>query len=662
MKNPLYSQEPERAYLRIIRSSAAVLEKARSEDVPTYAPHLFAGALELWERVQEEFTKCSPVEQVTKYLEQFLEKLAKASEQSARSKEELSELVRLRTESLRSVWVRYHSPEILMKAEHDYRKAIALAENGNLNAARKHAAYASKSYREATLQSLERGPLASLENQLKYSHQFLPHKRIEEADLELSDLRNALDGARRGDLEISALRARIGISRFSIGQLLGLGSDLFVDDFFPTPPDGGLDPETTGPPKAPLSMRITDRAADSLSVTWQDRSSTDEVNYLERREEDGPWEVVAEFGPLSDWITYQDTGLEPDTRYCYRVRVENSFGSKTTPSDNRACGYTRDGNNLRVWRIQITIRTADIPDAGTSDDVRVRLNSPLATYIPHLNQTWLDYGPQLITPFPVVWSDDFDRGREFTYDLRLPYISELSDITLISIVKEGTDALGIAEISLRVNGVQVFERFFGETASTCLWIDEDDGHSPIYTVSHAELRAHPSWQAYVASPPDPPLQISSGELVSRLEGIMGDSIHGTELYWDRDHFFGSAWVEVKRLNDTTLEVDLDLGVDVPVLGDPEVDINFHLNFNLTCNQAAGTATLVVTTTDFDASVDFDLLDEIVTLGGINYFEDRIAEAMEAGFNNITEVITINSGGLCPRIEIDNNGNVNFRPF
>ena len=143
---------------------------------------------------------------------------------------------------------------------------------------------------------------------------------------------------------------------------------------------------------------------------------------------------------------------------------------------------------------------------------------------------------------------------------------------------------------------------------------------------------------------------------------MGDSIHGTELYWDRDHFFGSAWVEVKRLNDTTLEVDLDLGVDVPVLGDPEVDINFHLNFNLTCNQAAGTATLVVTTTDFDASVDFDLLDEIVTLGGINYFEDRIAEAMEAGFNNITEVITINSGGLCPRIEIDNNGNVNFRPF
>src|SRR3990172_4966064 len=79
MKNPLYSQEPERAYLRIIRSSAAVLEKARSEDVPTYAPHLFAGALELWERVQEEFTKCSPVEQVTKYLEQFLEKLAKAS-------------------------------------------------------------------------------------------------------------------------------------------------------------------------------------------------------------------------------------------------------------------------------------------------------------------------------------------------------------------------------------------------------------------------------------------------------------------------------------------------------------------------------------------------------------------------------------------------------
>jgi hypothetical protein len=92
--------------------------------------------------------------------------------------------------------------------------------------------------------------------------------------------------------------------------------------------------------------------------------------------------------------------------------------------------------------------------------VEVRLNSPrnLLTHAPRGNSTWLDYGPRLISPFPV-WSDDFDRGREFTYDLNLSNISELSDITMLTIAKDGTDGIGIAEISLKVNGVEVFERF-----------------------------------------------------------------------------------------------------------------------------------------------------------------------------------------------------------
>lgn len=130
---------------------------------------------------------------------------------------------------------------------------------------------------------------------------------------------------------------------------------------------------------------------------------------------------------IDQWTSHEDTGLQSDTFYCYRVRTENAFGSNVTPVDNQACGYTRvSGSRLEeeekdtpvpVWRVQVTIRTADVSNAGTEDAVQIRLNSPLSLsrYSPRGNETWLDYGPRLDSPIgtPAVWRDDFDRGREF---------------------------------------------------------------------------------------------------------------------------------------------------------------------------------------------------------------------------------------------------------
>ena len=57
------------------------------------------------------------------------------------------------------------------------------------------------------------------------------------------------------------------------------------------------------------------------------------------------------------------SGLLPDRLYCYRIRARNSFGSDVTPQDKQACGYTRDGNNLTLGRVQLRIRVADIANA-----------------------------------------------------------------------------------------------------------------------------------------------------------------------------------------------------------------------------------------------------------------------------------------------------------
>jgi hypothetical protein len=444
-------------------------------------------------------------------------------------------------------------------------------------------------------------------------------------------------------------------------------------------PGGGgvVDPGWTfGPHDPPVTMRIGQRTKNSLSVGWQNLSSSQgpldlsggDINKLIRQKEDGPWEVVTEFGQLTGWTNYTDTGLEPDTRYCYRVRVENEFayGSRTTLQPNQACGYTRGAKSLKVWRAQLTIRTADVADAGTGDSVKVLLNSPLITYAPSGNSTWLDYGPRIIGSIQTqsgtvqVWSDDFDRGREFTYDLNLSDISELSDITMITIAKEGTNALGIAEISLKINGVEVFERLFGETASTCLWIDEDDGYSPIYSIWQSELRAHPGWQGYIASPPAAPFVISNDEIVSRLESMIGNEIHGTGAYWDKDQFYPPAWVEATRLDNETLQVDVDLGADVPILSDPEVDLDFRLQFETACNPQAGTATLKITTTNFSSNVDFGILQKVITLGIVEFLEHDIAKGIENAFQPITQTIVLDTGGVCPTVVVDELGNIRFQ--
>jgi hypothetical protein len=407
-----------------------------------------------------------------------------------------------------------------------------------------------------------------------------------------------------------------------------------------------------------LTIRVTNRTEKSLTVVWQDRSNRDETNVLLRQRENESWEAIAEFGALSGWTEYTDSNLDPDTLYSYRVRSENYMGVVTTPLDNRAGGWTRGGNEIGVWRIQLRIRTADVSDAGTEDPIQVRLTSPLATFSPNGNQRWLDYGPRFEG---TSWRDDFVRDREFTYDLDQSYIRELSDITMLTIRKEGSDAIGIAEITLLVNEEEVFNRHFGETSSTCLWIDDGAGQSPSYTIWHRELRADPRWQAFTAKQHLPPLRITNEDIVSRLESLVGHSMHGTKAGWGE--FSSPAWVEATFLDEEPLRVDLDLEADVPYIQDPEIDINFDLHFAITCNQSAGTATLRVTSENVSASVDFDFLTElfgtILTVGTFTWIEDWIAGKIEDEFQSIVEKIEVDTDGLCPTVKVEANGDITF---
>src|SRR5262249_3724559 len=141
-----------------------------------------------------------------------------------------------------------------------------------------------------------------------------------------------------------------------------------------------------------------------------------------------------------------------------------------------------------VSRLRLRLRTANVEDANTDDGVNVSLRDNDG------GGTWLDYG-----------RNDFERGDEFTYELMLNGISDLSDINDIFLLKPGTDGWCIESIALIADdaivngvnkGVEIFNQQFGSTPSTCQWLDDENGHQTYFVIGRDTLRAHPLWQTY----------------------------------------------------------------------------------------------------------------------------------------------------------------------
>ncbi len=632
------------------------LEKARSKDVPTYAPNNFNKCLEYYKQAQWKFANYKDLDEINNDLELALETLKIARLTAKKSSELLSEIVEKRNEINKNEKVRSRFPKKINEAEKSYRNAILLAEEDEFKGASKFANIALNLYQNAKLSALEGEHIKNLKNQLFQTKEILDPAIYEKGSNILSSLTKNLKDAQTGNFEGSNLNAKIVVASGKIDSMLRLNTGFGLDNYsidlndrvFYPPPPPGLAPGTNGPPTPPIYMRIVDRTLNTIEITWRNIISQADANVVLRREGDGPWENIAEIDVLSEWQSYTDTtNLQPDRLYCYRISVRNEFGSRTSSIGNQACAYTRDGNDLTVSRAQLRIRIADITNAGSDDSISLRLNSPLSVYSPWGNNTWLDYGPDYnMIGMNLQVSDDFDRGREFTYDLNLSSLSELSDITMISIKKEGTNAIAIAEFALLVNGVLVYDKFFGETASTAMWVEE------YFTINHGELRAHNNWPT---SFPIPSFQISNQELVDRLEGLIGDRIHGTELYWGG--LDGSDWVKVTHVDDSTLHVTVDLMAEVPG-PNIEVDIEFDLNVAMVCSGT--TATLLLSSSNFNVDVSFSIISDILSLGIVELFDDDIERLIEAAWQPIANSFDFATSGNCPIVEVDQEGNLNFR--
>ena len=109
---------------------------------------------------------------------------------------------------------------------------------------------------------------------------------------------------------------------------------------------GGEDTETkrdyitvTSPiPEAPSNLEARAISSSEIELTWRDNSDNEEGFKLERRKgRTGSWREIKRVG--RNTTTYTDSGLEPETEYCYRVRAYNAQGD--SDYSNVDCATTK---------------------------------------------------------------------------------------------------------------------------------------------------------------------------------------------------------------------------------------------------------------------------------------------------------------------------------
>ncbi|MGE0825821.1 MAG: hypothetical protein AB7G75_27100 [Candidatus Binatia bacterium] len=455
----------------------------------------------------------------------------------------------------------------------------------------------------------------------------------------------------------------------------GGGQDLGPDDPF-------------SKPRIPGQPTLVESKENSLQLQWKDNSSYEQGYNLYRGPSySGPWTLIAVFGAApgnSETMQYIDAGLPRDSGYYYRVGAYNFYGESFSLPQAFA---TIDGR--KVSRLRLRIRTANVPDANTNDDVHVSLRDN------DNGGTWLNYG-----------RDDFERGDEFTYELLLhdifDGIQDLSEINHIYLLKPGDDGWCIESLTLVAdtrngvdNGVEIFTQDFGPTASTCRWLD---GQQNYLVIGRDTLRAHPLWQAY--KQPDPPLALHPIDLERRIEGTVGHIIHagtyvdaspfymGTlDVSWAGGPLDGESYVKVSKKDEQAVHVQFNLDVNTPGPGGLTGGLSFDLRFagecrtekticddSLTylqpgdgrlpslCRTETTPATIKMTMENIAAAADFDWTTEAMTLWLINLAEDDIADRITASFPDFSQTITVDNEKVsCVTPSVASDGTVDFIP-
>jgi hypothetical protein len=373
--------------------------------------------------------------------------------------------------------------------------------------------------------------------------------------------------------------------------------------------NGPPPPQHPTGPDAPSAIFIDKSFTDSIRIYFYDRSDNEDDNQVWRSDDQVTWHLVASVGKVdkSKQFFFTDKTVVPDSRYLYKVATYNIYGANET---GPVLAYTRANDRVGVWRVQLNITVANLPNADLDKPIYVTLGSP----IPVQNvSTYLDYS-----------FDDFQRGSSFTYDLDFSGINQLSDLESLTIGNTVSDDICYIEsIELLVDEKSVYRMVYGTTVNSAYRLASPRDRA-IY-ISHDMLRAASGWQA-LFTPQRTPLPraelaadggiqliIDRDDIRSMVESVMGNLLHrdfSSSLEWRGNS--SSSTVSLSRVNATKIHITFRLTTLIEYWPNPDTDISLDIDFSKSCDQ--GRLRINISSSNFSTNIDSDGWADLKTVG------------------------------------------------
>jgi hypothetical protein len=297
-----------------------------------------------------------------------------------------------------------------------------------------------------------------------------------------------------------------------------------------------------------------------------------------------------------------------------------------------SCAVTHAEQPQPIFRAQLKLRTANVPEAGTDDDIEVLLQHR-AVIVPRGNSTWIDYG-----------RNDFEPGDEFTYDLDFSDLRRISDITQISIEKSGSNPWCVSKVELIINELTYFEQEFADFPDGCFWLNHASDRRLV--IPFEALRTHSKWGRFdpqvlaalsqvkstILRTDDDPLPegilitvllpskqlgLLHRDMRSRVEGMIGDMIATQNAAWG-SHFLGTgSSVSIVALDEDTYRASFRL-IGEGMFGlKAGIQARVDLKLEASCNEAGDQVSFSIEANNLNVDAKFfiwwlenDIEDEI----------------------------------------------------
>lgn len=257
--------------------------------------------------------------------------------------------------------------------------------------------------------------------------------------------------------------------------------------------------------------------------------------------------------------------------------------------------------DVNIWRTQLRIHTCDKDNAGTDSHVSVVLNDFQST------------------SFYLRVPNDKDRNETNTYDIFIPEVTQIRDITQLTIEIHGSNRWCFDRVELLVNsnpggngGNSTGIPIFVFQTSTGQWLDRTNGPTR-FTRSGAALRAHPNWSDFVGSLIQTlPGRVKRSQIEAMVMGIVGDFVaRDPDVQWGGLN--GSSYVELTPPTTQAgvlLPTRVDLDLERQSVFEKNLDVDFTLSSK--CTDLGSTIAIEFFTSDVDVDL-FELFPFFDTL-------------------------------------------------